>query len=179
MAANVEVKAWLPNLGVAIERLRSLSATDPEVLSQDDHFYGVPRGRLKMRSEADGRCELVYYRRDNARGPRVSSYFRESLDDPIAKDAELRRRFGRGVNVRKERLVFILRGVRIHLDTVEGLGNFIEIEVPVTLPSEYPRAHALAANLLKELEIAESDLVAESYEELLARRESERRSPSS
>ena len=179
MAANVEVKAWLPNLGVAIERLRNLSASDPEVLSQDDHFYGVPRGRLKMRSEGDGHCELVYYRRDNARGPRVSSYFREALEDPVAKDAELRHRFGRGINVRKERLVFILRGVRIHVDKVEGLGNFIEIEVPVTLPAEYPRAHAIAANLLKELQIAEADLVAESYEELLARRESEQKSLSS
>ena len=171
MAANVEVKAWLPNPLRAIEQIRSLSNTDPEVLCQDDQFYGVPRGRLKMRSAADGQCELVYYRRDNTRGPRISSYFREPLNDPIAKNAELSRRFGLSGNVRKERLVFILRGVRIHIDAVEGLGSFIEIEVPVSIPSEFPRAHAIAANLLKELQIASSDLVAESYEELLARRE--------
>ena len=66
--------------------------------------------------------------------------------------------------VRKRREVWLYKNARIHLDTVEGLGRFIEIEVVVT--EGMPQARALMKELREVLGISAKDLIAGSYGEL-------------
>ena len=72
---------------------------------------------------------------------------------------------GAKVRVRKRREVWLYRNARIHLDTVEGAGRFIEIEVVVT--DKMAQARALMKELRDVLGIRSADLLAGSYGELL------------
>ena len=69
--------------------------------------------------------------------------------------------------VRKTRTVYFVGHTRIHLDDVDGLGEFIELEV-VLGPNESPEAGAaVAERLMNELEIEPGDLIECSYVDLL------------
>jgi adenylate cyclase class IV len=70
--------------------------------------------------------------------------------------------------VRKTRLLLIVGATRIHLDRVEGLGDFLELEVVLRDGQTAEEGEAVAAQLLRELRIAPSQLVAGAYLDLLA-----------
>src|SRR5688572_1386826 len=106
MPSNVEVKARSADLGTLHHRLAGVSATAPTVFHQIDTFFDVKRGRLKMRCDDVGQCELIYYRRDNTRPPAVSMYIRQRLDDPQLKAKELEALFGVRSRVAKTRTVY-------------------------------------------------------------------------
>jgi adenylate cyclase class IV len=58
-------------------------------------------------------------------------------------------------------------GVRIHLDEVEGLGEFLEFEAPVEASGE-AGARELVERLRAAFRIGAGDLVAGSYVDLVA-----------
>jgi len=117
-------------------RLERTGARFAGRLTQTDTYFAVPEGRLKLREytheHPDGHstagAELIRYERPDAAGARVSDYARSEVADPPARLRELAERHGlRGV-VRKRRDLWLLRSTRIHLDTVDGLGRFVELE---------------------------------------------------
>jgi predicted adenylyl cyclase CyaB len=166
MPMNVEIKARIPNTAIAMSALCALGAECSATLHQEDTLFAVPRGRLKMRCDEEGVCELVYYRRENQTGPCISSYFRQPLTNPSNKKAELQSLFGIKKIVRKRRLVFIACGARVHIDDVEGLGQFLEIEVPFDRKADAHRAAHLTRMLMMRLSISDRDLIAGAYEDL-------------
>ena len=69
--------------------------------------------------------------------------------------------------VRKRRTLYLIGETRVHLDQVEGLGDFIELEVPVPDEECAKGAEAVAAEMMEALSIGGGDLVSDAYVDLL------------
>ncbi|KAK2519374.1 hypothetical protein Q9966_014000 [Columba livia] len=69
--------------------------------------------------------------------------------------------------VRKERLLFLVGQTRVHLDSVEGLGDFLELEVVLTEEQSVEDGERVACELMKELGVEEEDLISGAYLDLL------------
>jgi predicted adenylyl cyclase CyaB len=167
---NLEIKATVDSLAAARRRLGVLEgATRHAILRQTDWYFRVPKGRLKLRvvgANRDG--ELIAYLRPDKTGARTSEFQRLPTSDAAGTRRLLERMLGAQGCVRKRREVWLYRNARIHLDAVEGLGRFIEIEVVVT--EGMPQARALMKALREALGIRPGDLIAGSYGELTAQR---------
>ncbi len=163
---NVEFKARDGDPAGTLERALAAGAADSGVLHQVDTYFQAQRGRLKLREQGDD-AWLIPYERDDSAQARVSSYELVAVADPSALKAALAGAVGVEVVVEKQRRLLLLDNVRIHLDEVDGLGSFVEIEALVSedLDAEYARVAALR----EQLAISEDAIVAEGYAQLLAR----------
>ena len=172
MPRNIEIKARIEDLGVVRTKAAALASGPAQVIDQVDTFFRVIRGRLKVRAFADGSGELIAYERSDEAGPKQSSYTRVECHDAAALCEALSRVLPvRGV-VSKHREVFLVGRTRIHLDVVNNLGSFVELEV-VLRDGESPEAGRHEAHrLLEALDIPESNLIPDAYIDLLERRES-------
>lgn len=164
---NIEIKAKVDDLSAVQRTASALALGPPQVIEQVDTFFAVVRGRLKVRAFPDGSGELIAYDRVNERGPKQSTYTRVECRDATALCEALARVLPvRGVVV-KHREVFLVGRTRIHLDRVEKLGTFVELEV-VLPDGELPDAgRREAQQLLDSLAIREQDLVPDAYIDLL------------
>jgi predicted adenylyl cyclase CyaB len=172
VSRNIEIKARADDLDAVRTRAVAIASGAPQLINQHDTFFIVDRGRLKVRAFADGSGELIAYERANERGPKQSTYTRAECRDAAALCEALARVLPvRGV-VAKRREVFLAGRTRIHLDRVEGLGSFVELEV-VLADDELPEAGLREAHaLLESLAIAEGNLVPDAYIDLLEDRRS-------
>jgi predicted adenylyl cyclase CyaB len=168
---NVEMKARVRNLSSVLSRLEQMGAGKPtDTLKQADTYFNVPSGRLKLRELEDsngGRSELIFYNRPDEPGPKMSEYEIVALEDPDELKRLLTTALGVQAVVRKERSLFLIDITRIHLDQVEQLGSFLEIEV--VMPENFlpERAESIAGKLIDDLGIAEAELVEGSYLDLM------------
>jgi predicted adenylyl cyclase CyaB len=170
VARNVEIKARTLDLPAIRARAARLSTAPGEILAQTDTFFAVPEGRLKVRELADGSGELIAYSRPDQPAPKESVYTRVACEEARDLAAALACALPlRGVVV-KRREVFLVGRTRIHLDEVEGLGCFVEIEVVLGDGEGVERGQQEARDLLRALEIPATDLVASAYIDLLGRR---------
>lgn len=71
------------------------------------------------------------------------------------------------MQVKKKRIVYLVGQSRIHIDTIENLGNFVEIEVVLTMDQSLEDGQKIMENLLKNLNIPEEDFVEKAYVDLL------------
>ena len=173
MARNVEIKARVHDIDTVRARAAALSDAPAVVLEQEDTFFNVPEGRLKLRVFPDGKGELIAYRRPDSAGPKMSEYFLYRTADPKSLSGLLAAALGiRGV-VRKRRLLYVVGRTRIHLDEVEGLGAFLELEVVLADGEEEAEGEVIARRLLADLGVRDEDRVAKAYIDLLEE-ESER-----
>jgi len=127
---NLEIKARDANPRRSLELALELGAEDRGEISQRDTYFGHANGRLKLREQDPGDTELIQYRRADEAGPRVSDYRLVPVGDADALREALDAALGTLVVVEKSRRLLIWEGVRIHLDEVEGLGSFVELEDP-------------------------------------------------
>jgi predicted adenylyl cyclase CyaB len=168
VARNVEIKARVDDL-VSVEARAKAVATEPAVdLVQDDTFFACANGRLKLRRFADGRGELIHYIRADEAGPKVSEYLISPMAAPDALHESLSRAIGVVGRVRKRRRLYLVGRTRIHLDQVEGLGSFVELEVVLRDGESEETGRAVARQTLELLGLADSDLIREAYVDLLA-----------
>jgi adenylate cyclase class IV len=167
MATNIEIKARAGNPALLRERAQQLSHAPAELLSQEDSFFCVPKGRLKLRVLGPDRGELIYYEREDLAGPKSSHYLLFPAPDPAALRAVLAASLGILGIVRKQRRLFRIGNTRVHLDEVEGLGEFVELEVVLQPGQSAQEGHAIAADLMHQLGIEPGDLVAGAYLDLL------------
>ena len=169
MARNIEIKSAVPDLGTVRRAALSLTSTPPETISQIDTFFVVPRGRLKVRQFADGSGELISYTRPDQSGPKLSSYSIVPSDDAgalveiLAKLAPIRGR------VVKSRELFLVGRTRVHLDQVEMLGSFVELEVVLRDGESAESGMREAVSLMERLGIAADALIPDAYVDLLER----------
>jgi adenylate cyclase class 2 len=122
---------------------------------------------LKLREEQPGRPHLIQFERAGEPQQRESRYRIAEIDAAEALRAALTAAIGTTVVVCKTRRLCLWRQVRIHLDTVERLGNFIEIEAVAPPSSDLAEEYALVQTLRKRLEITDERLVASGYAEQL------------
>jgi len=164
---NIEIKARDADPARTLELALALGASDEGGIAQRDTYFTRTRGRLKLREQEPGEDELIAYRRAEETEARASSYRRV----PVGAAAELREALdaalGTLVVVAKRRRLLLLDNVRIHLDEVEGLGSFIELEAVAAPESDPAVEHDQVARLQGQLEIGDDALVGESYSDLL------------
>ncbi len=129
MARNIEIKARVASLAAVESLAAALSGKEPVAIAQDDTFFACPDGRLKLRAFSDGTGELIFYRRADDTGPKESFYVISPTSSPDTLRDALGLAYGVIGRVRKQRLLFMAGRTRIHLDRVEGLGEFLELEV--------------------------------------------------
>jgi predicted adenylyl cyclase CyaB len=167
MGVNIEIKAKAKDPENLCRILQKLSETSCEVIPQEDIFFHTAKGRLKLRVLAPERGELIYYERDNIIGPKRSSYLISRCTDPTPLRRLLATSLGvRGI-VRKQRLLYKIGNTRIHVDDVEGLGCFLEIEVVLNQGQTTEEGVAVAEAIMQKLGIDPADLVEEAYIDLL------------
>jgi predicted adenylyl cyclase CyaB len=167
MPRNIEIKARAHDWERQKILARDLSDQEPQYLIQEDTFFNVPQGRLKLRVFQDGTAELIQYAREDGNGPRESRYVRTTSNDPQGLKAVLAHALGVAGAVRKKRTVLMVGQSRIHLDEVEGLGTFLEIEVVLYRDQMAETGVKTAQELIAALEIPREDLVAPAYIDLL------------
>lgn len=173
MAENIEIKARLADPETAHQLASALSDVPAQVLSQRDVFFRVPRGRLKLRWQGDDRAYLVYYERMDHTGPRSSIYHVSESQDPSALEQLLQAALGVRGEVCKQRTLYVAGQTRIHIDAVDGLGHFLELEA-VLGPEQTPaQAYESVRSLMMQLGISEADLVDVAYIDLLEQQEVE------
>lgn len=168
MPTNLEIKAKYPSLARARKIAASIGARYAGVLRQTDTYFKVKRGRLKLREINGTKLELIFYRRANSRGSRYSDYTVLELKDRKSTKRVLDSVFERSVVVKKRRELFLFRNSRIHIDTVAGLGGFIEFEVLVLRGKR--QARQLMLFLRHKFGIDSSKLIAGSYCDMLLKR---------
>jgi len=164
---NVELKARDPHPERSLERARALGAEDRGELRQRDTYFAAPNGRLKLREQQPGGAELIAYDRSDAARARESRYRIVAVEDPAAVREALDAALGTVVVVDKRRHLLEWQGVRIHLDEVEGLGAFVELEGVADSASDLRREADLVARLREVLEIADDAIEAAGYADLL------------
>lgn len=170
MPSNVEIKARVADLDRLKATAERLSDTPARAIDQEDTFFATAGGRLKLREFGDGAGELIHYDRPDAAGPTQSDYLITPTTDPAGLKAALSAALGVRRVVRKRRLLYRVGQTRVHLDRVEGLGDFVELEV-VLSPGQSPEAgRRIAAELMAGLGIAEADRVDVAYVDLLERK---------
>jgi predicted adenylyl cyclase CyaB len=132
---NLEIKVACTAEHHALIRVRLASRrlNSVEQLRQVDTYFHVSQSRLKLRettTSAGQSAELIQYWRPDECGARTSSYRRVPLG--IEQVADLKAALNEALavlaTVRKERTVAIWQSTRIHLDSVEQLGHFVELE---------------------------------------------------
>jgi homotetrameric cytidine deaminase len=164
---NIELKARDPQPGRTLELALAAGAEDQGEIAQRDTYFARARGRLKLREQAPGEAELIQYRRADAPDARESEYRRVPAADAAALREALDDALGTLVVVEKRRRLLLSDGVRIHLDDVQGLGSFVELEGVAAEGSDLAAERDNVERLRAALEIAEDQLVPQSYSDLL------------
>ena len=173
---NVETKVRCDDLAAVAERARAAGARCEGRLDQVDTYFRVEAGRLKLREQthhpagggAVTSAELIRYERPDLSAARVSEYTRLPVSDGAVSRAELAASHGVRGTVVKQRQLWILDATRIHLDEVEGLGAFVELETIFEDGSE-PAARKEHERILALLGIQPGDALAGSYIDLSVR----------
>jgi predicted adenylyl cyclase CyaB len=168
MARNTEIKARIASVEALLPLAIALAdGGPPQFIAQDDSFFRVPQGRLKLREFANGSAQLIHYHRPDAEGPKVSDYVISPVPDPASMRLALERAYGLLGRVRKQRTLLLAGATRIHLDRVEGLGDFLELEVVLRDEQPVDDGERIAQALMVKLGVRREQLLSGAYLDLL------------
>ena len=164
---NIEIKAKSNNHDKIREFLKSHNADFKGIDHQIDTYFKVNKGRLKLR---EGNIEnfLIYYERENKEGPKQSNIILFKSASGSSLKSILISANGVLTVVDKKREIYFIENVKFHLDTVQGLGMFMEIEA-IDKDGDIGKEKLLEQcnKYLKYFEISKSDLISVSYSDLL------------
>ena len=166
MPRNIEIKARIDSVDALLPRARAVAGAEPQRIDQDDRFFNVPHGRLKLRRLADGSAELIQYHRPDQSEARASDYVRVPVPDADALALALERALGAAGRVRKRRWLLLAGQTRIHLDQVQGLGDFMELEVVLRDGQSDAEGQAIAEQLMRELGLSDAPRLSGAYVDL-------------
>jgi predicted adenylyl cyclase CyaB len=170
MSRNIEIKAHIDSVEALAAKAAALTDESPIEIAQDDTFFHCDSGRLKLRTFSDGTGELIYYRRANQLGPKESFYLRSPTSSPDSLRESLSLAYGQVGRVRKHRVLFLVGRTRVHLDKVDQLGHFLELEVVLADDEPSDAGVQEARELMELLDIKQYHLIEDAYVDLLARR---------
>jgi predicted adenylyl cyclase CyaB len=164
---NIELKARCQDIGGLREACRSLGAEGQEPERQLDTYFGVSHGRLKLRESLPSGAELIFYERADIAGPRESHYETCAVEDAEGLKAILKKALGVRAVVAKRRETFLIGHMRVHLDKVQDLGSFVELEGIVEDPAGLSEVDNEVREMKQALGIDDRSLLKESYSDLI------------
>lgn len=168
MHLNVEIKAGCVYPEKIRQILESREARFAGLDHQVDTYFNVPNGRLKLR-EGNIENSLIHYRRSDQAGPKKSEVILYQSQPGSSLKAALTEALGVKVVVDKKRRIYFIENVKFHLDEVEGLGSFMEIEAIDLDGSLGEEVLEAQCRFYMELfRVKKEDLVQESYSDLLS-----------
>jgi predicted adenylyl cyclase CyaB len=167
MARNIEIKARVDNIEAIAVVAASLANTVPVEIYQDDTFFQCKTGRLKLRAFSENQGELIFYNRPDHAGPKECFYVRSQTTEPTSLREALSLAYSQAGRVRKKRMLYLIGKTRIHLDRVEGLGDFLELEVVLSEGESPQHGIDIAHQLMEKLGVDPSQLIEGAYVDLL------------
>jgi predicted adenylyl cyclase CyaB len=164
---NVEIKARTGNAAAIRQYLLNNHAVCKGTDHQTDTYFIVPHGRLKLR-QGNIENNLIYYERNDQPGPKQSDFQLTPVADGASLKALLTKALGVKVVVAKKREIWFIDNVKFHIDALEGLGDFVEIEAG-NKTADVPVAtlHEQCNRYMQAFGIREEDLVFNSYSDML------------
>ncbi len=166
---NVEIKAKCAQPEKIRNLLEQRNAEFKGTDYQVDTYFNCRTGRLKLRQ---GNIEnyLIHYQRENKQGPKDSLVTLFKTTPETNMKQVLEKALGILVEVKKQREIYFIGNVKFHIDEVEQLGNFVEIEA-INDSGQISRERLLAQcrEYMKLFGIEAGDLIDCSYSDLLLR----------
>jgi len=164
---NVEIKAKCTAPDFIREYLLSHQAEFKGIDQQTDTYFNVNKGRLKLR-EGNIENNLIYYERADQHGPKNSNFNLVKINDTCGLKEALIKSIGIKVIVKKKREIYYIKNVKFHIDEVENLGSFVEIEAGNILADLSNIDLTQQCNFyIKEFKIEAEDLIEVSYSDML------------
>ncbi len=167
MHLNIEIKARCEKQEkirqILLDRKADFRGTDHQI----DTYFEAPKGRLKLR-QGSIENNLIHYERADQTGPKASEVHLYACGDSEALKATLTAALEIKVAVDKQREIYFIDNVKFHLDRVEQLGTFVEIEA-IDSDGSIGRArlNEQCNYYLNLFGIEEKDLLQNSYSDML------------
>jgi predicted adenylyl cyclase CyaB len=172
----VEIKARIKNHENLRNKLISLDAKKVGIFEQKDFFFKVPEGRLKLREvKNNSLSELIYYEREDISGPKSDNVFILKIEKAESLKKILKKILTQTIIVKKIREVYRHEisktpsensHIRIHLDKVKNLGNFLELELKTSKRTQ-KEDKTILENFAEKIGIKAEQLEKLSYADLL------------
>lgn len=167
MPRNIEIKARIESVESLAPLVARIADEGPTEIFQDDTFFACREGRLKLRAFSEHDGQLIFYQRSDSAGPKESFYVISPTSSPDTLRQALSLAYGVVGRVCKHRTLFMVGRTRIQLDKVEGLGDFLELEVVLAEGEPLSAGRAVANELLEKLAISRSQLIDKAYVDML------------
>jgi len=164
---NIEIKARCSNQDRIREILESKGADFKGTDHQIDTYFKVDSGRLKLR-EGNIENHLIHYEREDKEGPKQSNVTLFKADPTSSLKEILTKGLGILVVIDKQREIYFIENIKFHIDTVKGLGSFVEIEA-IDKDGSLGKEKLLeqCKFFLDVFKIPQEDLISVSYSDLL------------
>jgi adenylate cyclase, class 2 len=164
----VELKARVNELDELRKKLADFGSKFVGIFHQKDTYFEVPEGRLKLREvEGTSDAELIFYERENIAGPKQDDAFLLRVQDANDFKTVLKRILKQSIIIEKKREIYMHQGTQIHLDTVKGLGKFVEFERLTSNEREIVKKdQQVLEELRQQLKISSNSLETLSYSDL-------------
>jgi adenylate cyclase class IV len=163
MPRNIGIKARIGSVDALPPRGRALAHGEAERINQDGSFFQVTRDRLKLPQFADGSAELMHFHRSDMPEARASDNVRVPVLDAHLLREVLARGCGVIGRVRKRRRLLRVGQTRVNLDRIEGLSDFIELEVVLREGQSGKDGRAIAEQLMQRLGQSDAPRLASTY----------------
>ena len=167
MGINIEIKARCNDHKTIEEVMQKMNFPFEGSETQTDTFFNVPIGRLKVREYNNKSAVLIPYIRPDVDKPRNSDYVLLDIKEPNQTIDILENMFGIRLVVEKVRKIYLYDNIRVHLDHIEDLGDFIELEGVVTQADQREETLQKVELLMELFEIKDTDIILNAYVDLL------------
>ncbi|HDZ8925734.1 class IV adenylate cyclase [Aeromonas dhakensis] len=171
MPRNIEIKAKIESIDLLLPKALAIADQGPVEIEQDDTFFRCDAGRLKLRTLSPSAGELIFYRRADQQGPKESFYQLTPTHEPDRLRETISLAWGQIGRVQKKRTLLLVGRTRIHLDRVQGLGHFLELEVVLEEDEPLEAGMQEANDLMAQLGVEPSRLIEGAYLDLLLRQQ--------
>ena len=163
---NVEIKAYCYNPGNIRLFLQQNNASFTGTDNQVDTYFNTNKGRLKLR-EGNIENNLIYYERADTAGPKDSSFILVKVEDAAGLKKALSVSMGIKTVIKKKREIYYIDNVKFHIDEVEGLGSFVEIEAGNVLANlDRDQLQQQCDYYITALGIKDPDMLSHSYSDM-------------
>lgn len=164
---NIEIKAQTHRQAAIRQFLLEAGAVYTGLDQQTDTYFNTLHGRLKLR-EGTIENNLIFYDRNNQAGPKQSHFELVPIPDAPKLKSVLTTAYGIKVIVAKKREIYYIENVKFHLDQVDGLGEFVEIEAGnILAPLTVAELQLQCETYMNAFGIQKEDLIAVSYSDML------------